>query len=199
MRECDKFGFNFNVREAAWHIKNATNMSSALVRTHIFFCTGRAAEQGIIFRIPTPGQGIIFVKIGSMTGSKFVIFDSERSFRPLALYEFDSNRLNGNISTFFDRVGTNFLAEHNQQTPKNGEISPCSLRWKFWGNEYFPNNFLKVKWKFPFSFNFPEKTSRFLSINAHAKTIGKFRYFLLCRKFYFGTGYHFQEFDSGTV
>ena len=51
--------------------------------THIFFLHGdvRAAEQGrIIFRIPTLGQGIIFVKIGSMTGSIFVIFDSERSF-----------------------------------------------------------------------------------------------------------------------
>ena len=51
------------------------------VGTHIYFSArGRAAEQGIIFRIPTPGQGIIFVKIGSMTGSIFVIFDSERSF-----------------------------------------------------------------------------------------------------------------------
>ena len=40
----------------------------------------RAAEQGIIFRIPTPGQGIVFVKIGSMTGSMFVIFDSKRLF-----------------------------------------------------------------------------------------------------------------------
>ena len=40
----------------------------------------RAAEQGIIFRIPTPGQGIIFVKIGSMTGSIFVIFYPERLF-----------------------------------------------------------------------------------------------------------------------
>ena len=46
-----------------------------------FSVRGRAAEQGIIFRIPTPGQGIIFVKIGSMTGSIFVIFDSERSFQ----------------------------------------------------------------------------------------------------------------------
>ena len=45
-----------------------------------FSVRGRAAEQGIIFRIPTPGQGIIFVKIGSMTGSIFVIFDSKRSF-----------------------------------------------------------------------------------------------------------------------
>ena len=34
-----------------------------------FSVRGRAAEQGIIFRIPTPGQGIIFVKIGSTTGS----------------------------------------------------------------------------------------------------------------------------------
>ena len=45
-----------------------------------FSVRGRAAEQGVIFRVPTPGQGIIFVKIGSMTGSIFVIFDSERSF-----------------------------------------------------------------------------------------------------------------------
>ena len=39
-----------------------------------FSVRGRAAEQGIIFRIPTPGQGIVFVKIGSMTGSTFVTF-----------------------------------------------------------------------------------------------------------------------------
>ena len=39
-----------------------------------FSVRGRAAEQGIIFRTPTPGQGIIFLKIGSMTGSIFVIF-----------------------------------------------------------------------------------------------------------------------------
>ena len=59
-----------------------------------FSVRGRAAEQGIIFRIPTPGQGIIFriptpgqgiifVKIGSMTGSIFVIFDFERSFQAI--------------------------------------------------------------------------------------------------------------------
>ena len=41
-----------------------------------FSVRGRAAEQGIIFRIPTPGQGIIFVKISSMKGSIFVIFYS---------------------------------------------------------------------------------------------------------------------------
>ena len=45
-----------------------------------FSVRARAAEQGIIFRIPTPGQGIIFVKICSMTGSLFVIFATERSF-----------------------------------------------------------------------------------------------------------------------
>ena len=78
--------------------------------THIFSVRRRAAEQGIIFRILTPGQGIIFVKIGSMMGS---LFDSERWFRPFALCECDSNRLDGNISTFFDRFHTNFLAEHN--------------------------------------------------------------------------------------
>ena len=48
--------------------------------TRIFFVWGSATEQGIIFRIPTLGQGIIFVKISSMIGSMFVIFDSERSF-----------------------------------------------------------------------------------------------------------------------
>ena len=78
-----------------------------------FSVRGRAAEQGIILRIPTPGQGIIFVKIGSMTGSIFVIFDSERSFKPFSLCECDSSRLDGNISTFFDIFRTNFLAEHN--------------------------------------------------------------------------------------
>ena len=47
-------------------------------RVLIYFSVrGRATEQSIIFRFPTPGQGIIFVKIGSMTGS---IFDSGRSF-----------------------------------------------------------------------------------------------------------------------
>ena len=46
----------------------------------MFSVRGRAAEHGIIFGIPTPGQGTIFVKIGSMTGSISVIFDSERSF-----------------------------------------------------------------------------------------------------------------------
>ena len=45
-----------------------------------FTIRGRVAEQGIIFRIPTPGQGIIFVEIGFMTGCIYVIFDSERSF-----------------------------------------------------------------------------------------------------------------------
>ena len=45
-----------------------------------FSVRGRAAEQGIVFRIPAPGQGIIFAKIGSMTGFIFVIFDSEGSF-----------------------------------------------------------------------------------------------------------------------
>ena len=38
---------------------------------------GCAAEQGIIFRIPTPGQGI---KVGSMKGCIVVSFDFERSF-----------------------------------------------------------------------------------------------------------------------
>ena len=75
-----------------------------------FSVRGRAAGQGIIFRIPTPGQGIIFVKIGSMTGSIFVILTPKGRFRPFALCECDSNRLDGNVSTFFDRFRTNFLA-----------------------------------------------------------------------------------------
>ena len=48
--------------------------------TIYFSVRGRAAEQGIIFRIPTPGQGIIFVKISSMIGLIFVSRDSEGSF-----------------------------------------------------------------------------------------------------------------------
>ena len=40
-----------------------------------FSVRGRAAEQGINFSILTPELGIIFVKIGSMTGSIFVTFD----------------------------------------------------------------------------------------------------------------------------
>ena len=65
------------------------------------------------FRIPTPGKGIIFVKVGSMTGSIFVILTPKGRLRPFALCDCDSNRLDGNISTFFDRCRTNFLAEHN--------------------------------------------------------------------------------------
>ena len=49
-------------------------------------------------------------------------------------------------------------------TAKYGEISPYSLCMKFWGNGHFPNSFLKGKWKFPFPFNFPEKTVRFSKI-----------------------------------
>ena len=78
-----------------------------------FSVRGRAAEQGIIFRIPTPGQGIIFVKIGSMIGSYLSFLTPKGRFRPCALCECDSSRLDGNISTFFDRFRTNFLAEHN--------------------------------------------------------------------------------------
>ena len=67
-----------------------------------FSVRGRAAEQGTVFRIPTPGQGITFVKIGSMTGSirVFVILTPKGRFRPFALCKCDSNRLDGNISTF---------------------------------------------------------------------------------------------------
>ena len=81
--------------------------------SYIFSVRGRAAEQGIIFRIQTPGQGIIFVQIGSMTGSIFFILTPKGRFRPFALCECDSNRFDGNISTIFDRFRTNFLAEHN--------------------------------------------------------------------------------------
>ena len=58
-------------------VRNLTQGGGVLI---YFSVRGRAAVQGIIFRILTMGQGIIFVKIGSMTGSIFVIFDSERLF-----------------------------------------------------------------------------------------------------------------------
>ena len=50
-----------------------------------FSIRGRAAGQGIIFRIPTPGQGIFIVKIGSMTGSILAFFTLKGRFRPFAL------------------------------------------------------------------------------------------------------------------
>ena len=77
-----------------------------------FSVRGRAAEQGIIFRIPTQGQGIIFVNIGSTTGSIWgsiwSFLTPKRRFRPFALRDYDLNRLDGNISTFSDRFLTNF-------------------------------------------------------------------------------------------
>ena len=42
-------------------------------------------------------------------------------FRPIALYKCDSNRLDGNIYTFFDRFRTNLLAEHNLSYETNGQ------------------------------------------------------------------------------
>ena len=48
-----------------------------------FSARGRATEQSVIFRIPTPGQGTIFVKIGSVTWSPLVIFYSGRSFQAI--------------------------------------------------------------------------------------------------------------------
>ena len=77
-----------------------------------FSVRGRAAEQGIIFRSPTPGQGIIFVKIGSRVHICHFLTPKGR-FRPFAFCECDSNCLEGNISTFLDRFRTNLLAGHN--------------------------------------------------------------------------------------
>ena len=65
-----------------------------------FSVQGRAAEQGIIFTIPTPGQGIIIVKLGFMTGSILAFLTSKGRCRPFALCKCDSNNLDGNISTF---------------------------------------------------------------------------------------------------
>ena len=63
-------------RRWPWRIRSSGNwpiQTPGGVLIH-FSVRGRASEQGIIFRIPTPGQGIVFVYIGSMTGSRFVIF-----------------------------------------------------------------------------------------------------------------------------
>ena len=49
-------------------MQNAKGQLSGEVLIY-FSVRGRAADQGIIFRISTPEQGIIFVQIGSMTGS----------------------------------------------------------------------------------------------------------------------------------
>ena len=73
-----------------------------------FSVRGRAAEQGIIFRIPTAGQGIILIKIGSATGSIRSFLILKRRCRPFTLREYDLTRLGGNMSTFSDRFLTNF-------------------------------------------------------------------------------------------
>ena len=72
---------HINLHDDFWSCKKPIFCHSLPRGVLIYFSVrGRAAEQGIIFRIPTPGQGIVFVKVGSMTGSIFVIFDSKRSF-----------------------------------------------------------------------------------------------------------------------
>ena len=81
--------------------------------THIWFCTGRAPEQGIILRIPSRGQGITFVKIQLQDrvhiGSIWSFLTPKRRSRPFfALREYDLNRLDGNISTFSDRFLIHF-------------------------------------------------------------------------------------------
>ena len=58
--------------------------------------------------IPTPGQGIIFVKIGSMTGS-MSFFTPKGRFRSFALLNV-IQITEGNISIFSDRFCINFLA-----------------------------------------------------------------------------------------
>ena len=73
-----------------------------------FSIRGHAAEQGIIFRILTPGQGIIFVKIRFTKGSRRLLFTPKRRRRPFGFCEYDLNRLDGNISTFCNRFLINF-------------------------------------------------------------------------------------------
>ena len=57
---------------------------------------------------------------GDFSGEVLIYFSIQRHaaeqgiiFRSFALCECNSNRLDGNIFTFFDRFYTNFLAEHN--------------------------------------------------------------------------------------
>ena len=55
-----------------------------------------------------------FSKGGLQPQGPYLSFLTPRGrFRPFALCKCDSNRLEGNISTFFDRFRRNFLAEHN--------------------------------------------------------------------------------------
>ena len=62
-----------------FHILKTMRSMSGDKELICFSVQGHAAEQGIIFRIPTPGPGIIFVNIGSTTGSIFIIFDPDMS------------------------------------------------------------------------------------------------------------------------
>ena len=74
----------------------------------INFCVrGRAVEHS---QDSDTGTGYHFVEIGFMTGSiPYISFLTPKGrFRPFALCECDSNRLDGNISTFFYRFLTKF-------------------------------------------------------------------------------------------
>ena len=80
-----------------------------------FSVRGRAAEQGIIFRIPTQVDSYHFCKnrLHGLhdrvhMGSIWSFLTRKRCSWPFALREYDLNRLDGNISTFSDRFLTNF-------------------------------------------------------------------------------------------
>ena len=74
----------------------------------MFSAWGRSSEQGIIFRIPTTGQGIIFVKSAPRQGPYLSFLTPKRRFRAFALRKRELSRLDGNISTFSDEFLTNF-------------------------------------------------------------------------------------------
>ena len=115
-----------------------------------FSVRGCAAEQGIIFKILTLRQSIIFVKICSMTGSIYVIFYSERLLKPFTLCECDSDCLDGNLFSVFDRLLQISFAEHNVIL-RNSRTEYC-LRKLCSGTVYHFQEFdTGIGWLFRFS------------------------------------------------
>ena len=78
--------------------------------THIFFCTGTCRWTGYHFQDSDSGTGYHFCKNRLHDRVHLSFLTPKGRFRPFALCECDSNRLDSNISTFFDRFRTNFLA-----------------------------------------------------------------------------------------
>ena len=98
--------------------------------TLIFFVRGRTIEQGYHFQDSDSGTGYHLCKNllhdRVHMGSMWSFLTPKSHSTPLALREYDLNRLYGNISTFSDRFLTNFQDEtqfvSSQETQGQGIV-----------------------------------------------------------------------------